>query len=131
MSENFKELQKGINALFPNLKVEASADIIHIPAFGLKDLKVEIDNRIVFRFYKISYLNPEDVALYLQTKMNFDRISKKYFKKDSFYLYPNESLNSDPKGAFEKRMFILRIIKDAQEALSQLKIELGAEKQLN
>lgn len=125
MPENITQLKKEIKALIPDLKLEATDEKIEISDFGFKNLKVEIDNRIIFRFYKVADLNPGDVALYLQTKMDFSRISQKYIKEDSFYLYPNDSFKSDPKGAFEKRMFILRTIKDAHEALIELKKELG------
>lgn len=125
MPENITRLENEIKALIPDLKLEAKNEKIAISDFGFNELKVEIDNRIIFRFYKVADLKPRDVALYLQTKMDFTSISRKYIKEDSFYLYPNDSFKSDTKGAFEKRMFILRTIKDAHEALIELKDELS------
>ncbi len=128
MTDYLPQLQQEIKQLLPDLEVESSATKIEIFNFGLKDLKVELDNRIIFRFYKIKDLKPQDVGLYLQTKMNFERISRKYIKEDSFYLYPNDSFKSDSKGSFEKRMWALRILKNAHEILIQLKDELKLEK---
>ena len=128
MSEKMEQLQKEIQALIPELNLEASDDKIQISDFGLKDLRVEVDNRIIFRFYKVAELNPGDVALYLQTRMDFTRISQKFIKEDSFYLYPNDSFKSNSKGEFEKRMYVLRTLKDAHEALIELKNELNLNK---
>jgi len=128
MPVDLNQLQQEITNVLPNLQVEILGEKIHIHHFGIENLTIEIDNRIIFRFYKITNLNPQDVGLYLQTKMNFERISRKYLKEDSFYLYPNDSFNPDAKGSFEKRMFIIRTLMDAFEALKKLKNELEPEK---
>lgn len=127
MSVDLNQLQQEITNVLPHLQVEFLDDKIHIHHFGIENLTIEIDNRIIFRFYKITNLNPQDVGLYLQTKMNFDKIARKYIKEDSFYLYPNDSFKSDAKGSFEKRMFIIRTLMEAHEALITLKNELEPE----
>lgn len=124
MPVDLNQLQQEITNVLPNLQVEQLGEKIHIHHFEIKNFTIEIDNRIIFRFYKITNLSPQDVGLYLQTKMNFDRISRKYIKENSFYLYPNDSFKSDAKGSFEKRMFIIRTLMDAYEALTKLKNEL-------
>jgi hypothetical protein len=126
MTVDLKLLQQEIFKLFPDLQVELEDGQIKIDHFVLNNLIIEIDNRLIFRFYKITDLQPEDVGLYLQTKMDFEKISRKYIKEDSFYLYPNDSFTSDSVGSFKKRMFLLRALKEAHIALSLLKEEVSS-----
>lgn len=124
MSEFLQKVQKEIESLLPHLKINIQKEKLIITDFSLEGLIIEIDNSLIFRFYKIKDLNPKDVSLYLETRLDLSRVRKKYLKADSFYIYPNDSFSSNPKGVFAKKMWIVGTIRDAYQALETLKQDL-------
>lgn len=124
MSEYISELQVEIEKMLPEVKVVKQEKHLELLDFGLEGLKVILDNRLVFRLFKVEDLRSEDLSLYLQTKLNFSRFSHKFLNKESLYFYPNESFGSNPFGTFEKRMSVLALLIDAHKVLTQLKQDL-------
>ena len=131
MSEFLSAIQKDLEKLLPTLKLNIQNEKLFISDFSLEGLNLEIDNRLIFRFFKVSNLNPKDVSLYLETQLDLSRVKNKYLKADSFYLYPNDSFYSNAKGVFEKRMWIVGTIRDAYQALEKLKQDLKIENPVN
>ncbi len=131
MSEFLTDIQTDLEKLLPHLKMNFQNEKLIISDFVLEGLKIEITNSVVFRFYNVIDLKPEDVSLYLQTQLDFSKVKNKYIKDSSFYLYPNDSFYSNAIGKFEKRMWIVRTIQNSYQSLEKLKKDLKIEKTAN
>jgi hypothetical protein len=125
MTEYLQLIREDLNKLLPNLDIQLNNNELSIHDFGLPGLNITVDNRVILRLYKIKVLSPEDVSLYLQTKLTLENISNKYLNEGSIYLYPASSFETNKRGNFERRMWTIRVLKEAKEALDNLNREIS------
>lgn len=120
----FEVLREELLLLYPSLVIENTNKGLEIYDFILDGLRITIDNRLVLRLDKVSDVSKEALITYLSIHLEkgVNRIVNKtglyyYYKGYNNHLYANYAIN-----LFEKRMWIISMVKQVDYLLSKLDV---------